>query len=1791
MKPLTTLFLMLFYTHLVSQSSISPDFSANSTVGCMPLTVNFTNLSTGGTSYKWDFGNGSYSTLENPSIVFLNPGVYSVKLVAKNSTNADSTIKINYITVHPKPSASFTQTITGHCSNSNSVQFTSTTQNASSFYWDLDDGTTSTLSSQQHTYLTAGNFTPKLIATNSFGCSDLAIGSTSIVIHNFPDYNVFSDVTSVCGLNSAIHFSHNANGGNLQYHWDFGDGSTSYSSFPSHIYTTSGAFAVSLTITNNNGCSNTIHLNDSIHVNIPQNISLSLNSDSICLNESIQVSANTTSGVSWNFGDGTSSTQNPDSHSYTSPGSFVLSFTSSDSNNCPVNKIVDTITVLTIPQATITSSTSMGCSPLLVNYTASGTNIDSYNWSFSNGTTSNSDSTSNQYTEADNSSILTVTSSSGCSISYSVPPVILLHENASITSSDSSGCSPLTVDFFLSGNISNPQWFFGDGGVASGQQTTHIFDSIGIFNVGVSYINSFGCIDTSWMQYSIETINPEVNSFNIDSVFVCPNTDVTFNAVNIGNGQNIWEFPDGTTNAGQSPSFTFVQPGTNVVSLTSYNNAGCMFTLDTFALVFVDSSIIDLGVYYNCPLFEVDFSPQNNNNYSYNFLNGDSDTNSTTSYEFAHLPAIVQVTMTSPGGCSYTNFMVVDTICDPSPSGSGSSLLSGSGNMGYDQTLSPGQSFCLSDLLTLQTPFTDSSYISWEWQMGDGTTLTSQNISYLYADTGTYTIVHYAFLGNGVYDSIVIRDYHIVGNPVSQILYQTDYGCNTIDLHLENAGQNYSNTIWDINGGFSTQTNVDTSLAINYSSYPIFLTVSDSLGCHDESVLVQEAYPPSVSFYYQDHICYGDSAVFNVFANNYIYIDWYIDSLDSVRTYNGVLDYLFTSSGVFDISISVLDSTGCIRNYSLPTSVSVFNPNSDFTPLDSVLGCRNSPITLSAANPNASSYLWTVNNNPFYNSIIHPTLPNNGVYDVTLTVSDNGCTSTTEKVGYIHINSPTAILDETTTIYCDSVKKQYINQSIGVTSFFWVTAANDTLLTNTYSETYSSFSEGVSLIVENDFGCMDLASSDSVFVFKGNPLLSDTTICQGGVFSILDTLSNFDQFFAIINSDTVYGQNNSISYVPGDTGVFNLSVVYELDNGCSVEENLPPISVINNNNHFSFSYSDSCSPVLVNFNYQANNYLDKVTWDFGDGATSSVLSPSHIYSNPGIYYPKLIVRNIAFCIDTLTTETPIVVLGLDAGFTFNNSALCDSGEVFFTNNSNQAVSYEWHFGDGSTANTPNPIHNYSDSGTYSVSVFLTDTNGCTTFQYLPDAITIFNSPIVNFVSVDSIVCVNTPANIQVSVSPITTYTLFYGDGSTTTSSNTATSYSYSSQGNYELILTGTSPDGCVATDTANIEVEPFISANIISNDSVICSGDPIFQLFSENVGGVWSGAGITDSSSGIYNSTGIVGENTIYYNYSGVCSNSDSIVITSVERPNTSFTTNSGVCNNDSSFVLTAATSGGEWIVDNMVLSSNIFKPQDYTSGIHQIIYQINSVCPNSDTGSIEIWRAPVVDLSIENTNFCAPFSLDIINQSIYPSNSISQWTLNDSSVSEQNLLNQQLYSGHYEINLLITTSEGCQNSLETPLEFNVINSDSLPVPEIIRATVFNNESVYVEWDTLLINNPLYYQTHLWRATDSLGFEYVSTFSDETFYLDENVSVNTTNYSYYITPENTCGVISAPSEIHRSILLEIQSSQYTDKLKWTPYKGWNNQIEKYLIQKQDENGNWITIKEVDPQTLEVIIDK
>jgi PKD repeat protein len=149
------------------------DFVGSPTSGMVPLTVNFTNLSTGAASLSWDFGDSGTSTQQNPSHTYTSPGTYTVSLTATNAYGSDTETKTDYITVWAlqPPVADFTASATT-VYESQSVTFTDASTNSpTSWSWTFEGGTPSTSTAQNPTvtYSSAGTYNVSLTAANAAG--------------------------------------------------------------------------------------------------------------------------------------------------------------------------------------------------------------------------------------------------------------------------------------------------------------------------------------------------------------------------------------------------------------------------------------------------------------------------------------------------------------------------------------------------------------------------------------------------------------------------------------------------------------------------------------------------------------------------------------------------------------------------------------------------------------------------------------------------------------------------------------------------------------------------------------------------------------------------------------------------------------------------------------------------------------------------------------------------------------------------------------------------------------------------------------------------------------------------------------------------------------------------------------------------------------------------------------------------------------------------------------------------------------------------------------------------------------------------------------------------------------------------------------------------------------------------------------------------------------------------------------------------------------------------------------
>ncbi len=219
------------------------DFTADVTEGEIPLSVTFTDLSENAVSWSWDVnGDGmeDYDT-ETVNHIYSIDGIYTVSLTVSDGTYSGTQTKVDCITAAIYPVASFTANQTSGYKGQ-TIQFTDTSANADSLYWDFGDDTNSTQVNPIHQFSEPGSYTVTLNASNVYG--------TNIKTMNIEIYDVDFTANVTEGeipLNvSFTDLSENA----VSWSWDVdGDGMEDYNTeTANHTYETPGEYTVSLTV-------------------------------------------------------------------------------------------------------------------------------------------------------------------------------------------------------------------------------------------------------------------------------------------------------------------------------------------------------------------------------------------------------------------------------------------------------------------------------------------------------------------------------------------------------------------------------------------------------------------------------------------------------------------------------------------------------------------------------------------------------------------------------------------------------------------------------------------------------------------------------------------------------------------------------------------------------------------------------------------------------------------------------------------------------------------------------------------------------------------------------------------------------------------------------------------------------------------------------------------------------------------------------------------------------------------------------------------------------------------------------------------------------------------------------------------------------------------------------------------------------------------------------------------------------------------------------------------------------
>jgi PKD repeat protein len=574
------------------QAGPTANFTANPTSGQVPLTVQFTDTSTGTISvWDWNFGDGSaHSSAQNPSHTYNSAGNFTVTLTVTGSGGSSSkSATITATTAPPPPPvANFSASPTSGQAPL-TVQFTDqSTGSISTWDWNFGDGSAhSSAQNPSHTYNSAGNFTVTLTVTGSGGSSSKSATITATTAPPPPPVANFSASPTSGQAPLTVQFTDQSTGSISTWDWNFGDGSAhSSAQNPSHTYNSAGNFTVTLSVTGSGGSSSK---SATITVTAPPppptvaSFSASPTSGQAPL--TVQFTDQSTGSIStwdWNFGDGSahSSARSP-SHTYNSAGTFTVTLTVTGSGGSDSASATITVTTPPPPVANFSANPTSGQAPLTVQFTDQSTgSISTWDWNFGDGSAhSSARSPSHTYNSAGTFTVtLTVTGSGGsnsksATITITAPPPV-----ANFSANPTSGQAPLTVQFTdqSTGSISTWDWNFGDGSAhSSARSPSHTYNSAGTFTVTLTVTGSGGSSSKS-MTISVSAPPPPLSAnFTASPLLGIVPLVVQFTDTSTGNPVSwSWNFGDGSGSTAQNPSHIYVLPGTYTVTLTVRNSAG-----------------------------------------------------------------------------------------------------------------------------------------------------------------------------------------------------------------------------------------------------------------------------------------------------------------------------------------------------------------------------------------------------------------------------------------------------------------------------------------------------------------------------------------------------------------------------------------------------------------------------------------------------------------------------------------------------------------------------------------------------------------------------------------------------------------------------------------------------------------------------------------------------------------------------------------------------------------------------------------------------------------------------------------------------------------------------------------------------------------------------------------------------------------------------------------------------------------------------------------------------------------
>ncbi len=1116
------------------------------------------------------------------TIAYPGIGTYEVMLLDSNYCGIDTAII--QITIVPPPTVALSADPLEFCAGE-TVHFDATTNGGANFFqWDFGTGNgfqNTGAGDQAFTYGTPGTYTISYAASiqgATAGCADTA----SVTIDVLPSPTAAFTVDNDAACDQLTVLFTNTSVGGIDFHWDFGDGTTSdLEEPPPHDYNVHGSYQVTLTVTNGQGC--TDQATHMVHVYQPPQVDIG--AQNVCLGAASQFfdltstePGNSVISWSWDLGDGNTSVEQSPVHTYGTAGPYTVTMTATTPYCSGIGSIP--IVVEAPPVAAFTSDVVYGCSPMTVSFNNTSVGAASATWTFGDGAGTNTWDASHTYLNlgaADSTFTvqLVVTTAFGCTDTLMQNITVAPAVNAMFTHNGQPGCAPMAVTFTNnSTGAGSYAWDFGDGETSTAFSPQHTYVNTSFFldihTVTLIATSPAGCSDTASMTIMVYPTPDFTLVATPDSG--CSPLTVTFPSV-VGAVTYQWDFGDGATGNGPSPVHTYVNSTTNNMvfnaTMVGANAFGCTDTVTTQIVVHPDPlAQFTITDPIGCHPHTAEIVNGSTGADTFNWSYGDGLTSTVDSAIHSHTwnnfagPGVmtypITLTVTTDQGCSSTAtaevqvypavtaaFVAPDTGCAP-----------------------------------LTVPFINVSNgaTSYQWFFGDGQFSGATSPTHTYQSQGldevAFTPMLVATSAFGCTDTATTV-IHTWPQPLAQFIPSAQAGCQPLEVTFQDLSIGATQMLWLFGDGQSQTTGPGniTHIYTNTSNTPVsydpMLVVTSIHGCTDTAQSTIEVYPPVVAAFAVDTIGCSpltvDLANLSTGANSYM---WDMGEGTLLVNESPTFTYVNTTvnAQIHTITLTATSPFGCVST----TTQDIHVHPQPFAAFQATPFTQQFPdATVNIVNNSSTgpwTHAWTFGDGGS-SSAQSPgshTYGSWGQYTITLVVSGAYCSDTVTQVVEILPPLPNASFLGSG-VGCAPLTVGFTNTSFGGLTYQW------------------------------NFGDGGTSSADNPVYTYNAPGTYTVTLTAFGVGGGAQTVSNVD-------SVVVYP--NAVAY-------------------------------------FVIQPNEVVVPSQPVFTYNLSGNATEYFWDFGDGSTYTSFNPVHYYTQGGTYDVMLIANNQWNCPDTFLLESAV----------------------------------------------------------------------------------------------------------------------------------------------------------------------------------------------------------------------------------------------------------------------------------------------------------------------------------------------------------------------------------------------------------------------------------------------------------------------------------------------------------------------------------------------------------------------